>query len=411
MLANALDPIIETYNKKPSIQILQKKVEAQERTLKSALKKPQHVVMVQNPNYPKHILHHIFKLSALEQKMLFKHGGCENALMYALTHEPEALPEFDLDEGFKQQAILARIKPNNYSALIVAAKHGAINTIRLLLSWGSDIESHDANNSTALHWAASCGHIDVVTCLLDNGALLEARGWGNNTPLNFAVRDGRSTVIELLLKKNAHVNARNSEGNNALDIAIARHPEFIEPILMQMATLPVDQQAECLLNAPGGPYPNVFFYAVTVNTKFLKTLLCSFNNSALDSKMQHIHQIGLHYQKMIKKSSSNSNYKAAVSAAKALLETCIDEMLKVYQNNDNTDVKMLEFKKSYTGAIEIARPVLTKYREWGKVLAAFLLAVITLPISLPLYAAGFFSAKTKSEQLLDNLQSNVNKFG
>jgi hypothetical protein len=182
---------------------------------------------------------------------------------------------------------------------------------------------------------------------------------------------------------------------------------------MQIATLPMDKQAECLLNVPGGPYPNVFFYAATVETKLLKTLLHSFNNSALDSKMQYIHehiqQIGLHYQKMIKKSSHNSNYKTAVSTAKTLLETCIDETLKIYQNSDNTDGKMLEFKKNCAEAIKTARPVLTKYREWGKVLAAFLLAVVTLPISLPLYAAGFFSVKTKSEQLLDNLQSNVNK--
>ena len=124
LLANALDPIIETYNKKPSIQMLQKKVEAQENALKSALKKPQNLVIVQNPNPSKHILHRIFKLSVTEQKKIFKYDGYENALIYAIANHPDELPEFELDEGSKQQAILARIKPNNYSGLIVAAKLG-----------------------------------------------------------------------------------------------------------------------------------------------------------------------------------------------------------------------------------------------------------------------------------------------
>jgi ankyrin repeat protein len=562
-LSNALDPIIEIYNKKPSIQKLQKKVEAKERALEAALKKPQDLVIVSNSNPPKHILHLIFKLSTVEQKKFFQYDGYENALMYALAHEPEALSEFELDEESKQQAILARIKPNNDSGLIVAAKLGAINAINLLISWGSDIESQDSTGLTALHWAAANGDVEAVNCLVKNGSKLEALTQRNNTPLNAAVINGKSAVVNLLLKesnlntrniegknsldlaidchpelvepilmqiatqpisvqmeclnnvpggpypnvlfyvaankselfyplinqtlgqpdhplrntlientdktgltalhwaatngnveavnclvengsklealtqrkntplnaaiingksavvnlllKKSNLNTRNINGKNALDLAIDCHPELVEPILMQIATQPIAKQTECLNNVPGGPYPNVFFFAATVNTKLLKTLLHSFNKSVLDSKMQHIHenihQIGLHYQKMKRKSSKNLNlnYKAAVSTAETLLNTSIDKMLEVYQSRDNADVKMLEFKNSCKGAIETARPVLTKYREWGKVLAAFLLAVITLPISLPLYAAGFFSVKTKSEQLLDNLQIDVNK--
>jgi ankyrin repeat protein len=598
LLANALDPMIEVYHKKPSIQLLQKKAKARENALETALKNPRSLVIVQNSTSPKHILHLIFKLHAIEQKKIFKYEGYENALIYALAHEPEALSEFELDEEFKQQAILAKIQPTNDSGIIVAAKLGKINAIKLLLDWGADIESCDLNDSTALHWAANNGHMAVVNYLLEHGALLEARGagknttlnfaviheqgavvhqllkrkadinargsegmnsldcaikycselvepivmklatlpadkqaecllnlpdgpypnvffyaalhkpflfdalitaaleqpditsdnplftrtnqkeftplilaaqlgakesvyklvelgveiescdlngntalhWaasnghmavvnellehgalleaqgdGKNTALNFAVMHGQDVVVHRLLKENATINARNSVGMNALDNAIKYDPELVEPILMQLATLPTDKQAECLFNLPGGPYPDVFFYAATEKTHLLKNLLHSVHNSHLDSMMQdiyeHIHQIGLHHQKMKRKASHNFNYKAAVSAAETLLKTCTDELIKVHQSSDTADVKMLAFKIRCQEAIEAARPVLTKYREWGKVMAAFLLAVLTLPISLPLYAAGFFSVKTKSEQLLDALQSGVNQLG
>ena len=66
--------------------------------------------------------------------------------------------------------------------------------------------------------------------------------------------------------------------------------------------------------------------------------------------------------------------------------------------------RLLIFKNTCKNAIRMVRPVLIKHRALWEVLAKFLLAVVTFPVSLPLYAAGFFSTKTKSEQLLDKLQ-------
>ena len=604
LIANALDPIIQKYNAKPTIRALHDRVLKQETVFEAAVQNRNGLAIISKEIPPKHILHRIFKLNIDAQKVLFKQQGYENALMYALAHEPDALIEFELDEESKQYAISVQVNANNDSALIVAVKKGETNAIELLLSWGAQIESHDLNNSTALHWAASRGHVDAVTCLLEHGALLEARGWGNNTPLNFAVRDGKSAVVELLLKKNASVNARNSKGQNALDIAIASHPEFVEPILMHLATLPADEQAECLLNVPGGPYPNVLFYATANKPTLFDTLVSNvlqqptqeltravcdasnekgctplilaaqigaheslrkllafgleieshdLNNStalhwaasrghvdavtcllehgalleargwgnntplnfavrdgksavvelllkknasvnarnskgqnALDiaiashpefvepilmhlatlpadeqaecllnvpggpyddvyayvaaerpeclnrlilnslkessastndtiailAKMhfdEHIEHISAHYQRMKKKSLSNSKYIDAASAAKTLLIECGKARVALFQSDAVTDIKILSFKDTCKSSIETAKPVLEKHREWGKVLAAFLLAIITLPISLPLYATGFFSVKTKSDQLLDKLHEAIDK--
>ena len=607
LLAGELDPIIHRYNKKPDIETLRNRVLEKESAFKKAAQSRDGLVVIQNDKPPKHILHHIFKLNIGKQQVLFKQQVYKNALMYALAHEPEALAEFELNEASKKQALNERFNPHNSSALIIAAKRGKIDAVRLLLSWGADIESHDANkdtalhwaaynghidtvrfllennasleargyqnntalnfsvrhgkgpvvelllkrsanvnarnsegknaldiaiashpefielilmqlatlpadeqsdcllsvpggpypnvlfyaaakkpalfdallttvlqqpsetssravcdasnakgwtplilaaqigahesipkllasgldieshdlnNSTALHWSAKNGHVDAVNFLLENRALLEARGAGNNTTLNFAVMHGKGPVVELLLKKSANVNARNSRGNNALDIAIASHPELVKPILMQLATLPADEQADCLLNVPGGPYPNVLLYAAIEKPSLLNSLLVfspSINSkdnlhdiTRLLTEMhwdEHLQSISALYQRMGKKSHSNSTYIAAASAAETLLRTCAQAKITLFQSDDAIDKKILVFKSTCKSAIETAKPVLEKHREWGKVLAAFLLAIITLPISLPLYAMGLFSVKTKSAQLLDKLQEAIDKPG
>ena len=603
LLAGELDSIILAYNDKPNIQKLQRIVSSKEKAFKTEVMNNRAIVTTQNANPPKHILHHLFKLDMREQCVLFEKVGCENALMYALAHAPETLLEFELNESSKQTAISARVNINDDTALILAAKHGKADVVTLLLNWGAQIELHDVNESTALHWAANNGHVEAVNHLLDNGSLLEAKGDRNNTALNFAVMHGKSAVVELLLQKNASVNARNIRWENALDIAIATHPEFIEPLLMQIATLPMDKQAECLLNVSEGIYPNALFYAaakkpalfdvlmdrvlqepnptlkiaflnssnqqgctpfilaaqvgahesirkllaygieieshdvnestalhwaannghieavnhlldngalleakgyrnntglnfavmhgkgavvelllqknasvnarnnrrenaldiaIATHPEFIEPLLMQIATLPMDKQAEcllnvsegiynnvftyaaikkphllerlftlnisqqpkkdtsditnilstmhfdeHLQCISTHYQLMKNKSQDNSNYIAATSAAKTLLIECIEAKATLFHSDGPIDNKILTFQKTCKGAIETAKPVLKKYREWGKVLWAFLLAIITLPVSLPLYAIGFFSVKTKSEQLLDKFHEAI----
>ncbi len=234
------------------------------------------------------------------------------------------------------------------------------------------ITSADENGLTTLHWAAQKGEPSTIKYLLKLGAQLDATTTLQNTPLHCAIANGKRAVVKRI------INSSN-------------------------------------LKAEGGPYPNAFFYAATLNSPMLQKLLLPFNNSVLDSHTQgiqeHLHHIGQHYQKMKGKTSKNSNYQTAVLTAEALLTSCTEELLQIYQNPDNIDTKMQEFKTNCKKAIETARPVLAEHREWGEMLAAFLLTVITLPVSIPLSLCdlGFFSLKTNSEKLLDKLDREVNK--
>ena len=53
------------------------------------------LTIIQNPKPPKYILPLIFELDPSQQKEILKDSGYDNALMYALAHEPETLPEFE----------------------------------------------------------------------------------------------------------------------------------------------------------------------------------------------------------------------------------------------------------------------------------------------------------------------------
>jgi len=67
--------------------------------------------------------------------------------------------------------------------------------VRLLLSWGADVNAQDDRGRTALHRAAGCGMTGVIKILLENGADREVRDITERTALEWA---GREDARELL---------------------------------------------------------------------------------------------------------------------------------------------------------------------------------------------------------------------
>lgn len=80
-----------------------------------------------------------------------------------------------------------RTTPYALSLLHVAAAHGHLSTVHLLLQRGLDVNTRDeGDNSCPMHWAAARGHLDVVRALADAGGdvvgsgddhALEVIGW------------------------------------------------------------------------------------------------------------------------------------------------------------------------------------------------------------------------------------------
>ncbi len=82
--------------------------------------------------------------------------------------------------------------------LALAAAHGHVETVKLLLDRGADINAADATGWTALHGAAYFGSAEIIQLLLDRGARIPESNWYTPTLLHLAESRGSQSAIDLL---------------------------------------------------------------------------------------------------------------------------------------------------------------------------------------------------------------------
>ncbi|MFA5370701.1 MAG: ankyrin repeat domain-containing protein [Sideroxydans sp.] len=107
------------------------------------------------------------------------------------------------------------------TALMHAAHRGDLAMVSLLLNAGADVNAADPAGWTALMKSCynselDCGFADVAQALIDAGANIEAPiGYGVR-PLMLAAGYGETAVVEMLLRAGADVLAKNEGGYTAL---------------------------------------------------------------------------------------------------------------------------------------------------------------------------------------------------
>ena len=112
--------------------------------------------------------------------------------------------------------------------LLYAARDGRMETVRMLLDAGANINERDANEITPLIIAITNNHPDVARFLIERGADIKAVDWYGRTPLWAAVETRNMDVdnatfvnsidrapyldlIQVLLERGADPNARMKE--------------------------------------------------------------------------------------------------------------------------------------------------------------------------------------------------------
>ena len=111
--------------------------------------------------------------------------------------------------------------------LIIAAHNGHLNSVRILLGYGADIEARGtlkigdevAEGCTPSWAAAAIGHLDVVRLLIKRNADVDARTSSGSTPLRVAAHEGHLDVVRCLVESGADVNARNDYESTPLMVA------------------------------------------------------------------------------------------------------------------------------------------------------------------------------------------------
>ena len=137
------------------------------------------------------------------------------------------------------------------TTLWAAAASGHLNVVKLLIERNADVDGRTSTDSTPLRVAAHDGHLDVVRCLVERGADVNARNQYKGTPIMAACDYGHSSIITYLINKGAFVDLQAKDGNTALHYAAQRgHLEVVSQLLSLGAPqLPNNQGLTPLLYA------------------------------------------------------------------------------------------------------------------------------------------------------------------
>jgi ankyrin repeat protein len=118
-----------------------------------------------------------------------------------------------------------------WSPLHLAAFSGSVETARLLLEHGADVNLRAKTKfrNTPLQAALLPGQYETAKLLLEHGADPNVRQAKGFTPLQEAALLGRRDLVDLLLAHGAELNSRADDGRTAVTEALrGRHPDVAE---------------------------------------------------------------------------------------------------------------------------------------------------------------------------------------
>lgn len=123
-----------------------------------------------------------------------------------------------------------RVDPTD--ELVLAAKNGNTKVVERLLDKGLDVNTRDKQfNATLLMWAAHEGKVDTLKLLLTRGAEMESEKEGGKTALWYAAEQGRTDAARILIQRGAKPDVKSGDGVTALMVAKSRGHSGIAQLL------------------------------------------------------------------------------------------------------------------------------------------------------------------------------------
>jgi ankyrin repeat protein len=142
--------------------------------------------------------------SAIETALAFGHQETAQALARRVKY----LEDLAVAAGLGRVEEVKRLLPSanplaRHTALALAAQHGQLEVVRLLLDAGEDPNRYNPEgfhaHSTPLHQAVWAEHADVVRLLVERGARLDMRDTVYDaTPLDWAMYGRKTAIAEFL---------------------------------------------------------------------------------------------------------------------------------------------------------------------------------------------------------------------
>ena len=135
--------------------------------------------------------------------------------------------------------------------LWAAAASGHLDVVKLLIEQNADVDGRVSTGGTPLKAAAYVGYLDIVRCLVESGADVNAPNNYEGHPLHSACYRGHLSVATYLINKGAFTDAQSKSGHTALHCAVdIGHVEIVRQLLAFGASqLPNNQGLTPLLYA------------------------------------------------------------------------------------------------------------------------------------------------------------------
>jgi ankyrin repeat protein len=201
----------------------------------------------------------------LSQQLLF-------ALRAAATGGHEGLVTRLLDIGVS----------NFYDLVAETAAKGHTSIVKMLLDAGAAISgTRSRKYQTALQWAVKGDHIDTARLLIERGADVNAAPWRPKSPLHVACRKGNVDMVKMLLEAGANVHARSYSGKSVRRSATkGANLEIIQLV----------DDAEAKIPAP--PDTNLDIDVDTITKKGLCTVCQDLPFEVFDRKARRRYETG-----------------------------------------------------------------------------------------------------------------------
>ncbi|KAM4629266.1 CARD- and ANK-domain containing inflammasome adapter protein [Polymixia lowei] len=120
----------------------------------------------------------------------------------------------------------------NETLLHIAAEHGHLSIIDLLLHRGARLDLRDSEGRTALHRAANRGHTGVVRALIKAGAPIYALDMQAKTPIHLAAKNEHLNSVKVLVKEESKCS-KNQTHDSFLHTAATEDDWRLAELLLQ----------------------------------------------------------------------------------------------------------------------------------------------------------------------------------
>ncbi|XP_063974723.1 ankyrin-3-like isoform X2 [Diachasmimorpha longicaudata] len=127
---------------------------------------------------------------------------------------------------------IIRLKTDDTTVFLRAARSGNLEKVIEYLDKNFDINTANSNGLNALHLASKDGHVEIVTELLKRAAKVDSATKKGNTALHIASLAGQSEIVNILIHYGAAVNIQSQNGFTPLYMAAQENHDHVVKMLL-----------------------------------------------------------------------------------------------------------------------------------------------------------------------------------